>query len=393
MEKRFSKYLKVLSILLLLLLCFCSTKNVSAFSSWDTTNKKVIKIDKDVKANVHFSEDRQECWITKLTVNGKCSKVVIPSMIEGASVVRIASENDLELDRIWNIFGVMYSTDDGTISKNNTNIKSIVLPDSVTQIAMFSFAGLTKLETIHLPKKLQQIASHLFYQCRKMKKITIPEATISIDFSAFYQCGSLEEIKISKKNPKYKVSKQLILSKDGSMLYHWSKYTGKMIIPAKVEKIGDDAFNTLSTKRPGVQISIEKANTNFGVSNNCLYEKQTGKLIAALVNSKNEVHIPKQVKILPEKIIWAGSTSDIYIPKTARRWYDGWLVGTSLDTNGTIHIEGNDMPILCGPNKNSIIAIEYYYQLSKILEKKMIKYMKKYQDMNVIRRGKRIRFV
>ena len=96
---------------------------------------------------------------------------------------------------------------------------------------------------------------------------------------------------------------------------------------------------------------------------------------------------------MPEKIIWAGSKSDIYIPKTARRWYDGWLVGTSLNTNGTIHIEGNDMPILCGPNKNSIIAIEYYYQLSKILEKKMIKYMKKYQDMNVIRRGKRIRFV
>ena len=123
-----------------------------------------------------------------------------------------------------------------------------------------------------------------------------------------------------------------------------------------------------------------------------MYEKQTGKLIAALVNSKNEVHIPKQVKILPEKIIWVGYPTDIYIPKTARRWYCDWLVGSGFYTTGTIHIEGDDMPILCGPNKNTILPVQHYYQLSKVLEKKMIKYMKS-QDRGVIKRGKRIRFV
>lgn len=382
------RFLKILIITMLLMVVF-NVQNVSA-TTWSRISKKTVKIDKDLKASVFFSVDKTECWINKLTVNKNCNKVKIPKKIEGAKVTRILYESREDIGVINNIFGKEYSTDEGVIYKNNVNIREIILPDSISQIGKLSFAGLAGLEKIQLPQNLKEIEERTFFACKNLRTVSISKATEKIDFTSFYQCNSLQQINVSKDNNKYKVLKGFIVSKDGSKLYHWSVYTENIVIPSSVKELGKHALDTHRSHYVNLKLSVEKGNLYYASKNNCLYEKKTGKLVAAQASIRKEVHIPKEVKILPAKVIWGTPTfTDIYIPKTTRKWYAGWIVGISLDSEGTIHIEGNEMPKLCGKFKHTIMPVGKYYQVNKVLEKKLIQYMKK-ENHFMLKKGKRI---
>lgn len=49
-----------------------------------------------------------------------------------------------------------------------TNLKSVVIPDSVTRINDYSFAGCTELTSLTLPQNLNYIGNHAFEDCTKL---------------------------------------------------------------------------------------------------------------------------------------------------------------------------------------------------------------------------------
>jgi hypothetical protein len=78
--------------------------------------------------------------------------------------------------------------------KNNTSIKTVIVPDCVTSIGSSAFKDCTSLENVSLPG-VTSIESHVFNGCTSLKTISIPSVT-SIEPYVFNGCTSLETISI-----------------------------------------------------------------------------------------------------------------------------------------------------------------------------------------------------
>mgnify|MGYP002857221641 CR=1 FL=1 len=82
-------------------------------------------------------------------------------------------------------------------------LKSITIPETVTQIHPYAFRRCSRLKEIHLPNSLSKIENWLFERCIRLKSITIPKGVTEIDTTAFMQCDNLKEIKVSEENQCY----------------------------------------------------------------------------------------------------------------------------------------------------------------------------------------------
>lgn len=147
--------------------------------------------------------------ITKYSGNDE--HVVIPSEIDGLPVITIGSCDILEGNYYINIGAFQ-----------NSNIKSVVIPDSVTFIQRaFSdckylsevtfgknsnldtiesaFQNCISLEALDLSTtKLTEISNDTFNGCKNLRSINISDSVTSIGERAFYECESLKEIVLPK---------------------------------------------------------------------------------------------------------------------------------------------------------------------------------------------------
>ena len=79
--------------------------------------------------------------------------------------------------------------------RNNTEIKSVTLPSSITDVGYYSFNGCTSLEEIDLSQtKLTSIPNGLFKGCTSLKTVKLPDTITSIGNEAFYDCRSLTNL-------------------------------------------------------------------------------------------------------------------------------------------------------------------------------------------------------
>ena len=108
--------------------------------------------------------------------NGYDTEVTIPSKIDGYTVT-----------------GVEYM--------DTSNVRKIVMPDTVTYIGESAFADSSDgipLEEVVLSKNLKTIGPWAFSGCLELKSIDIPESVTEIENGAFSGCYSLENFNVSK---------------------------------------------------------------------------------------------------------------------------------------------------------------------------------------------------
>lgn len=80
--------------------------------------------------------------------------------------------------------------------KNNVELTSITLPNSVTDIMDEAFSGCDKLTTITLSNQLETISKRAFYGCSSLESITLPESLKNIGEYAFGDCSKLSIIEV-----------------------------------------------------------------------------------------------------------------------------------------------------------------------------------------------------
>lgn len=78
-----------------------------------------------------------------------------------------------------------------------TSLESIVIPDSVTEIGNYAFARCTSLKSIRLPKDLKVINTEVFWGCSDLESVVFPEALVGIGEYAFSKCIGLKSIEIT----------------------------------------------------------------------------------------------------------------------------------------------------------------------------------------------------
>lgn len=107
--------------------------------------------------------------------NGYDTEVTIPSKIDGYTVT-------------------------GVENMDTSNIKKIVMPDTVTYIGEYAFGDYNDsvpLEEIVLSKNLKSIGPSAFRRCYDLKSIDIPKSVTEVGYSAFSGCSSLENVSIN----------------------------------------------------------------------------------------------------------------------------------------------------------------------------------------------------
>ncbi len=82
----------------------------------------------------------------------------------------------------------------GECAFSGSDIKSIKIPYSVTEIGWEAFSGCSKLESIVIPDGIKIIPVHCFAYCGKLSSIVLPASVTYIDEGAFFECIGLTDI-------------------------------------------------------------------------------------------------------------------------------------------------------------------------------------------------------
>ena len=78
----------------------------------------------------------------------------------------------------------------------NTNITSVLIPDSVTTIGRDSFCYCLELTSVTIGDSVTSIGDGAFALCSGLTSVTIPDSVTSIGASAFYDCSKLTSVTI-----------------------------------------------------------------------------------------------------------------------------------------------------------------------------------------------------
>ncbi len=80
--------------------------------------------------------------------------------------------------------------------KSQTELTSVVLPDSITVINSAAFQGCSSLKEIRLPQNITTISRYSFYACTSLISISLPESVTEINEYAFGSCYGLTGVAI-----------------------------------------------------------------------------------------------------------------------------------------------------------------------------------------------------
>ena len=77
-----------------------------------------------------------------------------------------------------------------------SGLTSYTIPDNVTSIRMYTFAGCSSLTSVTIPDSVTSIGQFAFNNCENLTNITIPDKVTSIDWSTFGDCYKLKSATI-----------------------------------------------------------------------------------------------------------------------------------------------------------------------------------------------------
>ena len=121
--------------------------------------------------------------------------------------------------------------DYGDFEEDFCDIRKLVLPNGLTEIADRQFEGLRMLKDIVIPKGVTEIPDAAFYDCHALSKVTFEGAITSIGNYAFYSCHALENIVIPEG-----------VTEIGDAAFYACSYLENLELPTTVQRIGNNAF-------------------------------------------------------------------------------------------------------------------------------------------------------
>lgn len=143
-----------------------------------------------------------------------------------------------------------------------TRLRSITLPQTITDIGRAAFWNCKSLESIDIPEAVTAINPAVFTLCGSLKRISAGKQLKSIEPASFMSCTSLDNIEISGDNPYFKSVGGTVYTKDGETLLAHAGSAVKFSIPQGVKTIGNSAFwyceNLKSVTIPTSVTTIEK---------------------------------------------------------------------------------------------------------------------------------------
>ncbi len=84
----------------------------------------------------------------------------------------------------------------------DTSLKSVDLPENLTEISRHAFANCSSLANITIPDKVTEIGEYAFSSCISLETLELPDSVKKIGSSAYISCKNLSSVKIGTKERK-----------------------------------------------------------------------------------------------------------------------------------------------------------------------------------------------
>jgi len=161
------------------------------------------------------------------------------------------------------------------------NLNSIVIPDSVKEIGNGIFHSCENLTSVTIPDSLISIGNYAFRNCKRLVSINIPNSVKKIGYSAFSRCNMLSSITIPDS-----------VEEIGSWAFECCYRLTSLFIPSSVTKISECAFDECFN----LTIHVDSDNPVYSSENGILFNKDRTELLRYPVKQYGDYVIPSSVK-------------------------------------------------------------------------------------------------
>lgn len=247
--------------------------------------------------------------IAKLTGEGSIKKIVIPASVKqidkdafnninGLESIEVSEDNE----EFASVDGVLYSKNMTKLilCPSSNKITSLVIADTVTEIADGAISGVEALEEIAVGSGLTTVDQSLFNKCPNIKKITVSASVETIDYKYIKSKTSIAEYNVAEENAVYSSADGVLYNKEKTILYTYpaGKKGDKFEIPASVEEIAENAFEGCSEISA---FTVENVNANYVAVDGILFSKDMLELVKyPAVNAEAEYTVPGEVAIIDD---------------------------------------------------------------------------------------------
>lgn len=138
--------------------------------------------------------------------------------------------------------------DDYAFSGCNS-LKNIIIPDNVSKIGIGAFSNCKNFEQIKLSNNLNEICDSAFENCINLNNITLPNGIEKISNCLFKNCTALSQITLSNS-----------ITSIGEYAFDGCVSLINIVLPKNLQLIGDYAFNNCNLEN----ISLENLVTQIG---------------------------------------------------------------------------------------------------------------------------------
>ena len=123
----------------------------------------------------------------------------------------------------------------GEIYINGELLTNAIIPEGMTIIRNYAFAGCSSLTNVTIPEGVTSIGNYAFARCSNLTSVTIPEGVTSIGNSVFSRCSSLTSVTIPEG-----------VTSIGGYAFSGCSSLTSVTIPEGVTSIGPSTFNECS---------------------------------------------------------------------------------------------------------------------------------------------------